>query len=183
MSGFLGTGNFSFFTGRATAATPVFVAGYYGSFYDTTIQTATAINTPTAVKLNSTDLTATNGISIANDTLGNPTRITAAHTGLYNLQFSAQLQRSSGGSSQQLDFWIRVNNANVSNTNTHVNVQANAGYLVTAWNFFVYLTVGQYVQLMWATSATTIQLYYDAANLTVPYPATPSVILTMQQVA
>lgn len=150
----------------------------YGSFYDTTTQTAT-IDTPTPMELNTTDFV--NGFSIENDLLGNPTRIKAARNGRYNLQFSAQLERTSGGNTRQVDIWIRINDVDVPFTNTSVNVQANAGRLVAAWNFFISLNANQYVQIMWAQN-DTIYIAYDIANLTIPYPATPSVISTIVEV-
>ena len=39
----------------------------YGSFYDTTIQDAVAVNTGYPIKLNSVDTSATNGVSVLND--------------------------------------------------------------------------------------------------------------------
>lgn len=159
------------------------VANFYGSFYDTTIQMATLINTPYPMKLNTTDLSATNGISIVNDIFGNPTLITVANQGVYNLQFSAQLQRTSGGNTQRVDIWLRKNGVDLPDTNTHVNVQANAGFLVVAWNFFVNLMAGDNVQLMWSTTATTIEIFYDVPNLVTPHPATPSLILTMNRIS
>ena len=150
----------------------------YGSFYDTITQIA-AIDTPTPMKLNTTDFV--NGFSIENDLLGNPTRIKADRTGKYNLQFSAQLERTLGGNTRQVDIWIRINDIDVPFTNTSVNVQANAGRLVAAWNFFISLNANQYVQIMWAQN-DTIYIAYDIANLTIPYPATPSVIATIVEV-
>ena len=71
-------------------ATPT-PTGYYGAFQDNTTQTAVSANTAYAVKLNTTDLT--NGVSVVNDGSGNPTRITLANTGIYNIQFSLQLSK------------------------------------------------------------------------------------------
>ena len=150
----------------------------YGSFYDTTTQTA-VINTPTPMKLNTTDFV--NGFSIQNNLLGNPTRITAARNGRYNLQFSAQLERTSGGNTKQIDIWIRINGVDVAYSNTSVNLQANAGRLVAAWNFFLSLNANQYVELMWAQD-DAIEIIYAPANLTIPLPATPSVIATIVEV-
>lgn len=153
---------------------------YYGSFYDTSTQTALVANTAYAMKLNSTDAISTNGFSIINDGLGAPTILKAAHAGVYNIAFSAQLQRTSGGSSETIDIWLKRDGSNVSWTNTAVNVQANAGYLVAAWNFFIQMDAGTEAQLMWATTSTAIQIATAAA--TGLHPATPSVILTVNKV-
>lgn len=153
----------------------------YGSFYDTTIQTATAANSAYPIELNSVDLAATSGISVLNDGLGNPTRIKASVAGVYNVMFSAQLRRTSGGSSQTVDFWLKRDVTDVPWSNTSVTVQANAGLLVAAWNFFVQMDAGTEVQLMWATTDTAIVI--QAAPAAAPHPETPSVILTINKVS
>jgi hypothetical protein len=153
----------------------------YGSFYDTLLQTALVNNTAYPIKLNTTDVTATSGISVLNDGLGNPTRIKASVAGVYNVAFSAQLQRTTGGSSETIDIWLRRNGTNLAWTNTSVNVQANAGYLVTAWNFFVQMDAGAEIQLMWSTTSTAVQIVTKPA--TGIHPETPSVILTINKVS
>jgi len=151
-----------------------------GSFYDTTTQTCTSGGIE-AMRFNSVDSDATSGVSIANNGSGHPTRITVSKTGVYNVMFSAQLQRTTGGASKQVIIWMRKNGTDVAYTATHLAVQANAIYLVAAWNFFIKLTAGQYCELMW-TQDDAIDLRYDPANTTVPYPATPSIILTVNEV-
>lgn len=149
-----------------------------GSFYDTTIQSAALANTAYAMKLNSVDTNATNLCSVASGS-----RITVPESGIYNVQFSAQLQRISGTNAQVVDIWLRKNGngGDVSNSNTHVELQGTANYLVTAWNFFIFLNAGDFIELMWATTTTAIQLYYDVANTI--HPATPSVIATINRIS
>lgn len=147
----------------------------YGSFYDTTTQSPST-STIHAITLNSTDSACTHGVSIVNNS-----RIKVDTTGVYNLLFSAQLQRTTGGTSKQAIFWIRVNGVDIPATSTHLTVQANATFLVAAWNFFISMNANDYVELMyWQDDAITIA--YDAANVSVPYPSTPSVILTINKI-
>jgi hypothetical protein len=148
----------------------------YGSFYDTTTQTV-ASGQVKAIELNTTDISS--GVIIANNLLARPTRITVNTTGVYNIQFSAQLNRLTGGNTKQIDIWLRVNELNVPWSTTGLNVQANANKLVAAWNFFVNLTATQYVELMW-TQNDAIDILTSPA--TVDYPDTPSVILTINKV-
>jgi hypothetical protein len=154
---------------------------YYGSFFDTTNQTAAAINTAYPVKLNGVFGSATNGVSVILDAFSNKTIIKTANAGVYNIAFSAQLRRGSGGSSETVDFWLRKNGVNVVYTNTSVSVQANAGLLVAAWNFFIQMDAGAEAQLMWATTSTAIDMAY--AGATALHPETPSVILTVNKVS
>ena len=161
------------------------LAGKYGSFYDTTTQLAPVVDgVPQIyrVKFNSTDVAATNGFSVVNDEFGNPTRITASTTGVYNFQWSAQLQRLSGGSSKHASIWIRINSIDVIGSTGNVTLQANAKYLLPAWNYFVQLNAGDYIQLMW-TQDDNIEILYEGPSVTPPYyPGTASVIATINQV-
>lgn len=154
-----------------------------GSFYDSITQTLTGgANVAVPVILRTTDSSATNGISVVTDGT-NLTRITVANTAVYNILFSAQLTNS-GGSTQTVDFWLRKNGstaaANIADTNGKVLLQANANYLMAAWNYFVALNAGDYIQLMWTATSTNISMLAEAANAV--HPATPSIIVTMNQV-
>jgi len=158
-----------------------FLAKDRGQFYDSTTQSVVAINTPTAIKLNNSD--ALNlGVTVVNDPLFNPTLITVAKTGVYNLQFSAQIERGSGGAAKQVSIWLSKMGADLPETNTHLTVVANSGKLVGAWNWLVDLTAGDFVQIMYAVSDSSIQLVASANDIIVPHPATPSVIVTMVEV-
>ena len=124
-----------------------------GSFLDITTQTVTS-GAIAAVKLGTTIFS--NGVSISNNS-----RINVDYAGIYNLQFSMQLRRTTGGGTKQASIWIRVNGVDVPNSATHVTFQASSDYLVPAWNFLIYLQANDFVELMWSTTSTTIQLFYD----------------------
>jgi hypothetical protein len=151
-----------------------------GSFYDTTTQTV-AIDGIAAMKFNSVDTDATSGVSVEPDPSNRKNKITVSKTGVYNIQFSAQVERLSGGSSKDIIVWMRKNGTDVPNTATRVSVQGNANYLVIAQNFFIQLDAGEHCQLMW-TQNSDIKFKYEAANVTIPYPAIPSIILTVNKV-
>jgi hypothetical protein len=151
---------------------------YFGSFYDTTDQTVSSGGIA-AFKYNTTDIS--NGVSITNNLSSQPTRITVANSGVYNIQFSAQLQRLSGGSSKKVTIWLRVNGTDVPNTATNLTVQANATYLLASWNFYQLLTANQYAEIMW-TQDDAIDIVHENADLSIPHPAVPSIILTVNKV-
>ena len=142
----------------------------YGSFYDTTTQTAAAINTAYAITFNTTDLSS--GV-----TRGSPTsRIYVDRPNVYNVQFSAQLDKTSGGVGL-VWIWLRKNGVNVPDSAGQVRIQGNDAEIVTAWNYLVQLNAGDYIEIMWEVDDTSIQILYDAA--TAVHPAIPSVILTV----
>lgn len=150
--------------------TPTLRQRRYGSFYDTTTQTAAAINTAYAMTFNTTDLSA--GVYI-----GSPTsRVYVDRAGVYNIQFSAQLDNTSGGDHLAW-IWLRVNGTDVANTAGEVRLKANNAELVAAWNFLYNFKADDYFQLMWAVGDTGVQIKAVAAAA--PVPAIPSVILTV----
>jgi len=161
-------------------ATPTPI-GYYGAFQDSTRQIAAAINTPYAVKLNTTDLS--NGITIVNNGSGDPTRITIANTGVYNIQFSLQLEKSGGSGNMTADIWLRENGVDIPSTTGKVVLtgSASASPIIAAWNYVLDVVGGNYYELMWAVSNIHVEIFAEVA--TPPHPATPSAILTVTQQA
>lgn len=154
----------------APAYTPQLPRLRYGSFYDTTDQTAAAINTAYAMTFNSTDIT--NGVYI-----GSPTsRVYVDTVNLYNIQFSAQLINTAGGA-HNIWIWLRKNGTDVANSATTLRLQGNNTELVAAWNFLLSMDAGDYFELMWEVSDTSVSLFHDVA--TAIHPDIPSVILTV----
>ncbi len=159
---------------EALAAAPIYTPQLrnraYGTFYDTTTQTAAAINTAYALTFNSTNLS--NGVYV-----GSPTsRVYVAQNGVYNIQFSAQLDNTSGGS-HLIFIWLRINGTDVANSAGQVRLKGTDGELVTSWNYVEQLRAGDYVELMWSVDDTAVQILAQAAAA--PVPAIPSVILTV----
>ena len=144
------------------------VTGYYGSFFDTTTQTAAAVNTPYAMRLNTT--AESNQIAVVSGS-----RITFKNRGTYNVQFSAQLDQTSGAS-HSIYIWFRKNGVDIPNSASTVAIQGTSAELVAAWNFVVTVLGGDYVQIMWAVSNTAVQIVAAPANAF--SPAIPSVIAT-----
>lgn len=142
----------------------------YGSFYDTTTQTAAAINTAYAMTFNTTDLSV--GV-----TRGSPTsRIYVDRPNVYNIQFSAQLDKTIGGVGL-IYIWLRKNGTDVPDSTTQVRIQGNNAETVAAWNFLLQMNAGDYFELMWEVDDTSVQILTEAASAV--HPAIPSVILTV----
>ena len=142
----------------------------YGTFYDTTDQTAAAINTAYAITFNNTDLSA--GVY-----LGTPTsRIYVDRNGAYNFQFSLQLS-STNATAKSIYIWPRINGVDVPDSATRITMKGSNEEYVAAWNFVLRMNAGDYFQLMWATSNTNVQILADPA--TAFCPAIPSVIMTV----
>lgn len=145
---------------------------FYGDWYDTTNQTAAAINTAYAVKMNS------NGAISGFTKNAGGTVITAQNAGRYNFEFSLQVT-SSNSSSARFYLWYRKNGVDVPNSSTVMTISANGGKLAPAWNFPVLMEAGDTFSLMWATDSTNVSLSAEPA--TAFCPSIPSVILTVAQ--
>jgi len=152
----------------------------FGDFYDTTIQIQSGANLVKAMQLNSA-VTA-NGISVVLDGLSLPTKIKTTKQGYFNIQFSAQISRTTGGSSQQVSIWLRKNGVDVPQSNTHINVVSNSNKSVASWNWFLACNANDEIQIMWSVTDVAIQLLSEVANVVVPHPATPSLIVTISKV-
>lgn len=141
-----------------------------GNFYDTTTQTAAAINTAYEITFDSTDLS--DGVYI-----GSPTsRVYVDTEATYNIQFSIQFDNTSGGN-HLVFIWYRINGADVANSASQVRLKGTDGELVAAWNFVSKLKAGDYFELMWSVDDTAVQIVAQAAAA--PVPAIPSAILSV----
>lgn len=141
----------------------------YGTFFDTTTQTAALTNTAYAVTFNSTDLS--NGVFIVSNS-----RITVDTEGIYNFQFSMQLEKTTFGKGI-FDLWFRKNGTDIPDSATRVRLQGNNAETVAAWNYVLKLAANDYLEFVWATDTTSVQIQYFPAAA--PVPAIPSVILSV----
>lgn len=144
-----------------------------GAFYDTTTQTAAAINTAYAMTFDT--VTVERSVYRGSTT----SQIYVTGPGWYNFAFSAQLDNTSGGN-HLIYIWARVNGVDVTNSASQVRLKGNDGELVAAWNFFLEMAANDYFELMYSVSDTAVQILAQAAAS--PVPGIPSVILTVNQV-
>lgn len=153
-----------------TPLTPV----SYGSFYSTQTQAATVINTATAISYNNADT----AYGIYRDP-GDNTKIKVSRPAIYNVQFSIQVDKTSGGTGR-LYIWPAINGTAVANSASLIQIQGNDAEIFSAANFFLPLSNGDYFQLYFSVDALDVQLQTFAASA--PVPAIPSIILTVMQV-
>jgi hypothetical protein len=150
--------------------TPQLVRHRYGSFYDTTTQTAAAINTAYAMTFNTTQFSQ----GVTRETPAS--RIYVDTVNIYNIQFSAQIN-TTVATDRLLWIWLRKNGTDVPDSATQIRTKGNNFATVAAWNFLLEMNQGDYFELMWAADSTGVQLQTFAASGF--YPAIPSVILTV----
>jgi hypothetical protein len=149
----------------------------YGNFYNTGSQSGSA-DTAYSVLLNTTDIA--EGFSIVSGS-----RITATHTGVYNLQFSSQLYANDDAKTQ-FSFWLAYTGSNVANTQSEVTIPKEpnpGGSSIIALNLMTRMTAGDYVELMYSKTTTLGSIKYIAPGTGPTRPAAPSTIVTMTQVS
>jgi len=149
----------------------------HGSFYDTTTQTNPVANTVNLMKFNSVyDTNDGTQYAIKKDT----SKVYITQTGVYNIQFSAQLDKTSGGA-DAVYIWIRINGQNVAHSATKVVIDGPNNEIVAAWNWVLTLKTNDYIELAWQSADTAVVLL--AAPVSGNIPQIPSVILTVTWVS
>jgi hypothetical protein len=152
----------------------------YGSFQDSTDQSAASTTVAYPMTFNTTDFS--NGVYLSNSS-----RLNVRNAGIYNLQFSVQLENTDNVQ-HDIDIWFRKNGTNITASNSKFTVPARKsasvyGHVIGAINYFVELAANDYVEIVWRTENTGVTLEQTAAQSSPTRPATPSVIATMQYVA
>jgi hypothetical protein len=113
--------------------------------------------------------------------IGEGGAISFREKGKYNIQFSAQLVKLTGGS-HKAEIWLQQNGEAVAHSNTVITISGGGGTaLVAAWNWLVDVEANDYVQLYWwVDEINTMKI--DSRPVTSGRPEIPGVILTVSQV-
>lgn len=146
----------------------------HASYFDTTTQTNPVADAVNIFTYNSV-------VSDYEVTRGTPTsKIYVANTGVYNFQFSAQLDKS-GGSASAVYIWPRINGVNLPDSATKIVIDGPNNEIVPAWNFVLVLKANDYFELAWQSSDTNVVIPYVTATGNIP--AIPSIILSVSWVS
>lgn len=156
-------------------------AGKYGSFYASATQTPAEVNVAQAVTFNGTY--SASGISMVDSS-----KVTLPTVGTYTMTVVLQLSNLSN-STETARFWLRLNNNDYSNSTTTCAVPKEKSQGVPHDSLVTLTFVGtstapnDYVQIFWQSSSTLLTLKAEAISTSPPYPASPSAILGITQVA
>ena len=151
----------------------------YGAFSSYTTQTTTA-NTATLLTLSNTDFS--NQVSLATGS-----KITAAVAGIYNLQFSVQIQNFDNAP-QDAYIWLKQNGTDIVGSTGVLGMPARKSALdpfhdIKGWNYFLTMNAGDYVQIYWSPTIATVTIPTYAASGTPTKPSTASVVATLSFVS
>jgi hypothetical protein len=146
----------------------------HASYFDTTTQANPVADAVNLFTYNSV-------VSQQAVTRGVPTsKIYVAQTGVYNFQFSAQLDKT-GGSASAVYIWPRINGVNLPDSATKIVIDGPNNEIVAAWNFVLVLEANDYFELAWQSSDTNVVIPYVTASGNIP--AIPSIIMTVNWVS
>ena len=156
-----------------------YLAFPYGAFSDFTDQTTT-VNTATLMTLNTTDFS--NGVSVVANS-----KITVEYAGIYNLQFSVQLQNLDNAP-QDVFIWLKQNDADITGSTGLVGLPArkSAGvpfHDIKGWNYFLNMNAGDHVQIYWSTTNVDVTIQTYPASGTPTKPSTASIVATLSFVS
>jgi hypothetical protein len=155
-----------------------FIRFPYGAFSSNQDQTTTA-NTATLMTLNTTDFA--NQVSISSS------KITVANSGIYNLQFSVQLENSNNAP-QDVFIWLKQNGTDIVGSTGKIGMPARKNpsdpfHSIVGWNYYLEMDASDYVEIYWSTTSADVSIQFYAASASPTKPATQSVVATLSFVS
>ena len=152
----------------------------YGAFSSTQTQIGLR-NSILSMSFNTTDVGGA-GVSLVDNT-----KLRVENTGIYNLQFSAQLDRSTSGTNIAT-IWFAYTGSSIANSATDVTITggAAANPLVSSWNYILPMSASSYIEIYWSHNDNAdddIELRAVPIRSNPTRPAVPSVIATLTQIA
>ncbi len=148
-------------------------AATYGTFYSTSTQQVTAANTATLITFNGTY--ESNKVNRVGG--GTTSQIQILTAGVYNVQFSAQINLANGNQPQKGDFWFRVNGNNVPQSNTSMSITGKDYETVLALNFVSSFAANDYLELVMSSADLNFSIHAESGLTTPTRPDIPSIIL------
>ena len=155
-----------------------FLSAPYGAFSDFTSQ-STGANTAKLLALTTTDFS--NEVTISSS------KITVQNSGIYNLQFSVQIQNLDNAP-QDMFIWLKQNGVDIVGSTGKVGMPArkSAGvpsHDIKGWNYFLSMNANDYIEIYWSPTIATVTVETYAASGTPTKPSTASVVATMSFVS
>ncbi len=146
-----------------------------GVLFDTTTQT----DGSGAVPMTFNTLAVSRGITVVDGS-----KVRVDRTALYEWQLSTHIHNADS-QAHRFELWGRVNGVDIPNSRFIYSVPSshgsNPGALIPSQNFWLALTAGDYVEIMWAGETADITIAYHAAET--GKPVSPSLLLTVKEIA
>lgn len=144
------------------------------------LQTQThAANTATAMEFDT--VLESYGITVEDNV-----RVVFSESGLYNIQFSAQLLNSDS-QAHDVSIWLARDGVAEPDSCTDITVPSKHGSYngaaVAAWNFYYRAQKNEYFRLLWSAPSALVYIAGLPARTAPVRPVTPSIILTVNKVS
>lgn len=143
-------------------------------------QIALAPATAYPLFFNSTDFS--NSVSLADTT-----KMSVSVAGIYNMQFSVQLQNEDN-TPQDVYLWLRQNGTDIIGSTGKVGMPQrkavnNPSHDIKGWNYFLSMNAGDYVEVWWSTDGVNVTIPNYIATPLPTKPSTASVVATLSFVS
>ena len=146
------------------------LASYY-SLSTQNISTPPAV--PTVFTYNTTSIEQ-GGISLVSSS-----RLTVSKTAIYEVWYSAQIHRTSGGSPVYIYIWLRKNGTDVPDTNGRIEINSNNGDSLPIVPYYISLNAGQYVEFVAQADDINTQILTTSPAIG---PTIPSIIVGIKEI-
>ena len=162
------------------------VSTFRGGFAEPVYLSAVDVQTQTAVANIATPMEFDTILENHGITIEDNVRVVFSESGLYNIQFSAQLINPDS-QEHNVSIWLARNGVNEPDSCTDITVPKKHGSFngaaVPAWNFYYRAQKDEYFRLMWSSPSAQVYIAGLPARTAPVRPVTPSVILTVHKVA
>jgi hypothetical protein len=149
---------------------------YSATFFDTTLQTNGGATTANQVKINTQQQG--NGFTLLSDS------ITVLNSAVYFISASMQLAFTGGASNYNVTVWFTVNNVIVPNSSfTFTTTGAQNDQTLATITDTISLNAGDNIKFYWWSQATGMRLLPTAAGTNPDRPLSPSVNISIFNVA
>ena len=116
--------------------------------------------------------------------LDNSSRLYVSKPGIYDIQYTAQINRFASSGTATVSIWLKKEGTNVPLTNRNYSSTGNIGTanMVGTSNYHIFMESGSYVELAWSTDDADVGLQGSPAAVSPARPSTPSISATINRV-
>jgi hypothetical protein len=146
----------------------------YGTFWYNYNQNLSADNTPSWIYFDTAGVV--NGVSLSATNNSRSKDIIIERTGVYNIQFSAQVDKTTPNNGE-INIWFKKNGQNIASSNGFMDINGQEKDIL-GFDIIEQFNASDVLGLGWSVSNNGIYLPTLSANGS---PAAPSVIITIKQ--
>ena len=106
------------------------------------------------------------------------TKITVDIPGVYNFQFSSAIT-STNSSLKTVWVWIRRNGTDVGYSTNEYTVSGSGTDTIISWQFNIDLDTGEYIEMMWGSDSTNVQIATTPPTPPAPHPGIPANVIAV----